>query len=110
MVFISLCFLGYLLLDLEAATFRADGADFVACVLSAFRLRFERGDQAGGHRVFGESDQGMTSGPAHTQTKCASSQRQNEALYPKLLHNPPSARTKCSANAKLTLPADAPGQ
>ncbi len=47
-----LCFLRYLLLDLEPATFRADGTDFFPCVLLAFRLRFERGDQGRRHRVF----------------------------------------------------------
>jgi len=46
-----LCFLGYLLLNLEAAAFRADDVDFFSGGWRAFRLRFERSDQAGCHRV-----------------------------------------------------------
>src|SRR6266513_4813484 len=47
-----LCFLRYLLLNLEATTFGADDADFFACVLAAFRLRFDCGDIASRLRVF----------------------------------------------------------
>ena len=37
-----LCFLGYLLLNFEASTFRANGADFFWCLLQVSRLHSRR--------------------------------------------------------------------
>ena len=53
-----LCFLRYLLLNLQAAAFRADDADFFSCVSRAFRLCFARRDEVCRRRVFGESQIG----------------------------------------------------
>ena len=46
-----LCFLGYLLLNLEAAAFCAGAADFFSSVSRAYRLRSQGSDQAGPDRV-----------------------------------------------------------
>ncbi len=51
-----LCFLGYLLLDLWAARYRADDPDFFSCISPVSRLHFERSDEAGRQRSFEERD------------------------------------------------------
>jgi len=47
-----LCFLLYLLLNSEAAAFRADDADFFSCVLRLSRLHSQRSGRAGRHCEF----------------------------------------------------------
>ena len=47
-----LCFLRYLLLNSEAAVFRADKADFFSCVSRLSRLHFRRSGRAGRHCEF----------------------------------------------------------
>ena len=42
-----LCFLGYLLLNFEASTFRADDVDFFSCHLRVSRLHSRRRGMAG---------------------------------------------------------------
>ena len=44
-----LCFLRYLLLNLQTAAFRADDADFFSCVSRLWRLHFRRSGRAGRH-------------------------------------------------------------
>ena len=47
-----LCFLRYLLLNLEGAAFRADAADFFSCASRLWRLHFRRSGRAGRHCEF----------------------------------------------------------
>ena len=49
-----LCSLGYLLLELLTARFRADDADFFSCVSRVSRLHSRRGDTAGRRREPGD--------------------------------------------------------
>ena len=49
-----LCSLGYLLLDLLTARYRADDADFFSCVSRVSRLRSQRSGMTGRRRESGD--------------------------------------------------------
>src|SRR5438132_1046975 len=55
---LTLCFLGYLLLDLEAPTVSRPWLRFLSVCLSAFRLHSERSDEVGRHCIIGASRTG----------------------------------------------------